>query len=238
MVSNRVIGLLLYVVAVAVASFYILGLIRIGVILFEWTALVVVIGFLGLLGWIGYTMLTEPKPPAIKEEDLDSLEPETINPKVGSGSAHSVVVDCEIGKGTVIRDQVNLYRCRIGEDSKIESFVYIEEGVTVGNRCKIKPNVFIPTGITIEDDVFIGPNVSFTNDKHPKAGGLWVLSTTKVESKASIGAGAVILPGVTIGKGAVVGAGAVVTKDVGEGEVVIGNPAKPVKSAAIDVRDS
>jgi acetyltransferase-like isoleucine patch superfamily enzyme len=227
LVSNRVIGLLLCAGAVVAASFYVFGLILIGMVLFEWTALLAMMMFFGLLGWIGYTMLTEPMPPVIKEEDLDSLEPETINPNPGSGSAHSVVVDCEIGKGTIIRDQVNLYRCRIGEDSKIESFVYIEEGVTVGNRCKIKPNVFIPTGVTIEDDVFIGPNVSFTNDKHPKAGGFWVLSTTKVKSKASIGAGAVILPGVTIGKGAVVGAGAVVTKDVGEGEVVMGNPAKP-----------
>lgn len=155
------------------------------------------------------------------------------NPKPGSGSAHSVIVDCKIGRGTVVRDQVNLFRCKIGEDCKIESFVYIEEGVTIGSRCKIKPNVFIPTGVTIEDDVFIGPNVSFTNDKHPRARGPWVLSKTIVKSKASIGAGAVILPGVTIGRGAVVGAGAVVTRDVGEGEVVIGNPAKRLKPTAV-----
>ncbi len=138
---------------------------------------------------------------------------------------HSVIREVEIGEGTRIYDQVNLYKCKIGRNCKIDSFVYIEGGVEIGDNCKIRPHVFIPTGVTIGRNVFIGPNVTFTNDKHPKASGEWELLKTVVEDNVSIGAGAVILPGIRIGKGAMIGAGAVVTKDVPPGATVKGNPA-------------
>lgn len=138
---------------------------------------------------------------------------------------YSVLKDVEINEGTVIHDQVNLYKCKIGKNCKIDSFVYVEEGVIIGDCCKIRPFVFIPTGVTIEDNVFVGPNVTFTNDKYPKVKGEWVLLKTLVKSGAALGANSVILPGVTIGKGALVGAGSVVTKDVPDGAIVSGNPA-------------
>jgi acetyltransferase-like isoleucine patch superfamily enzyme len=83
--------------------------------------------------------------------------------------------------------------------------------------------------------VFIGHGVLFINDKRPRAtsedGRLqstddWDLLRTFVARRASIGSGAVILPGVTIGEGALIGAGAVVTGDVGAGTVVAGVPAR------------
>ena len=81
----------------------------------------------------------------------------------------------------------------------------------------------------IEDDVFIGPNVTFTNDKNPRVRGEWELLKTTVKKGASIGAGAVILPGITIGEYALVGAGAVVTRDVPPRAVVVGNPARVIR---------
>ncbi len=142
---------------------------------------------------------------------------------------YSVIVDARIGEGTVIYDQVNLYRCRIGENCKIDAFVYIEENVEIGNECKIRPFVFIPTGVKIGNRVFIGPGVLFTNDKYPKARGDWKLKTIIVEDDVSIGAGAIILPGIKIGKRAMIGAGAVVTKDVPPKAVVVRNPARAIK---------
>ena len=133
-------------------------------------------------------------------------------------------------------DLVNLYGCRIGDDTKIGSFVEIQKNAEVGRRCKISSHTFICEGVTIEDEVFIGHGVMFINDPHPRAtsdGQLqteadWVVVPTRVQRGASIGSGATILCGVTIGEKAMVGAGAVVTRDVAAGETVVGVPARVV----------
>jgi UDP-2-acetamido-3-amino-2,3-dideoxy-glucuronate N-acetyltransferase len=138
---------------------------------------------------------------------------------------YSVIEQAEIGEGTVVHDHVNLYKCKIGRNCKIDAYVYIEEGVIIGDNCKVRPFVFMPTGVTVEDDVFIGPSVCFMNDKYPRVKGEWELLHTTVKKGSSIGANSTILAGVTIGKGALVGAGSVVTKNVPDKAVVTGNPA-------------
>lgn len=140
------------------------------------------------------------------------------------------IVDCQIGDGTIIRDFVNLYGCRIGNDCRIAAFVEIQRGVVIGDRCKVEAFAFIPSGVTIEDEVFIGPRATFTNDLHPRAVGEWSITPTVVKRGASIGAGAIIVCGVTVGEGATIGAGAVVTKDVPAGATVVGNPARPIRA--------
>ena len=138
-------------------------------------------------------------------------------------------MSCKIGKNTKIATSADVYKCIIGDNCKISAFVYIEEDVIIGNNCKIRPFTFIPTGVKIGNGVFIGPGVIFTNDKNPRAinkdGTLkneedWTLSKTVVKDGASIGAGAVILCGITIGRYAVIGAGAVVTKDVPDNTII------------------
>jgi UDP-2-acetamido-3-amino-2,3-dideoxy-glucuronate N-acetyltransferase len=147
--------------------------------------------------------------------------------------------DVKLGKHVQIfhPDQVNIYGCTIGDNTKVGSFVEIKNDVVIGKNCKIQAHAFIPEGVTIEDGVFIGPGVIFTNDKYPKAinsdGSLkktkdWTITKTLVKTGAAIGAGAVILPGVIIGSHATVGAGSVVVKNVPNGKTVIGNPAKVI----------
>jgi UDP-2-acetamido-3-amino-2,3-dideoxy-glucuronate N-acetyltransferase len=132
---------------------------------------------------------------------------------------------------------VNLYGCRIGDDSRIGSFVEIQKNAVIGARCKISSHTFVCEGVTIEDEVFVGHGVMFINDMDPRAtadGQLqteadWKVVPTRVCRGASIGSGAVILAGVTIGAGALVGAGAVVTRDVEPRVVVAGCPAKMLR---------
>jgi UDP-2-acetamido-3-amino-2,3-dideoxy-glucuronate N-acetyltransferase len=143
--------------------------------------------------------------------------------------------DVSLGERVVVHGFTNLYGCRIGDDSRIGSFVEIQRGAEIGARCKISSHSFICTGVTIEDEVFVGHGVTFVNDKTPRAtterGALqdeedWMLLRTVVERGASIGSGAIVLGDVRIGAGALVGAGAVVTRDVGPGEIVVGSPAR------------
>jgi len=234
LVSSRQIGLVIMVASSLAMMAYVAGIVYATTLILQVTALVAVLGVLTVLIWIGYTMFTEPPPPQVSDpSELDGLQPETINAQEQHQRKlreprFSVIVDAEMGDGTIVRDHVNLYKCKIGKNCKIESFVYIEEGVTVGDNCKIKPHVFIPTGATVEDDVFIGPNVTFTNDKYPRTKGDWKLLETVVGRGASVGANSVILPGVKIGKNAMVGAGSVVTTDVPDGATVCGNPARLV----------
>lgn len=140
----------------------------------------------------------------------------------------SVLKDTVVGSNTRIYDQVNLFKCQIGKDSKVDAFVYIEEGVIIGNRVKIRAFTFIPTGVVIEDDVFIGPHVTFTNDKYPRINSEWKLLKTTIKQGSSIGAGSVILP-VTVGNNSLIGAGSVVTEDIPDNVLALGNPAKVIR---------
>src|SRR5487761_1874601 len=219
MINSKKLGLVIMIAGPIFAAMYAVDLILDLNLVVQITALIFMLLFLGIVTWIGYTMFTEPamSRPLPSEADLENLEAETINPPLEgedslriARSTFSIVTDCSIGERTVIRDQVNLFKCKIGSDCKIESFVYIEEGVTIG------------------DDVFIGPNATFTNDKHPRVVGDWELLETKVSRGVSIGAHSVILPGLKIGENAIIGAGAVVTKDIPSNTIAIGNPARVI----------
>lgn len=138
-------------------------------------------------------------------------------------------VSCtEIGEGTrVWQFVVILAGARIGVDCNICSHCLIENDVIIADRVTIKSGVQLWDGLRVGNDVFIGPNATFTNDPYPRSGNRrFQRLETIIEAGASIGAGAVILPGLRIGAGALVAAGAVVTKDVPAGMMVKGNPAK------------
>ncbi|APW48526.1 WxcM-like domain-containing protein [Rhodoferax antarcticus] len=135
-----------------------------------------------------------------------------------------------IGTGTrVWQYVVMLPGAKIGRDTNICSHCLIENDVVVGDRVTIKSGVQLWDGLRVGNDVFIGPNASFTNDRFPRSRQKpEEFLVTTIHDGASIGAGAVILPGVVIGRKAMVAAGAVVTRSVPPNAVVVGNPAKIV----------
>jgi len=145
---------------------------------------------------------------------------------------NSDVQSKQIGEGTrVWQYVVILPGAVIGRDGNICSHCFIENKVVVGDRVTVKCGVQLWDGVTLEDDVFVGPNATFTNDRVPRSrNAAATLLLTLVKKGASIGANATILPGLTIGEGAMVGAGAVVTKDVPPRTLVVGNPARIVRT--------
>ncbi|GFK93822.1 dTDP-3-amino-3,6-dideoxy-alpha-D-galactopyranose 3-N-acetyltransferase [Fundidesulfovibrio magnetotacticus] len=114
----------------------------------------------------------------------------------------------------------------IGRDANICDFVFVENDVVLGERVTVKCHVALWDGLRVGDDVFIGPGVCFTNDKNPRSKRYKTPLHTIIGRGASLGAGAVILPGIEIGQYALVGAGAVVTRDVPPFALVTGNPAR------------
>jgi len=152
-----------------------------------------------------------------------------------------IQTNVKLGPGVKIfhHDLVNLYGCTIGDETKIGAFVEIQMNAFVGKRCKISSHTFICEGVKIEDEVFIGHGVIFTNDLYPRAtaadGRLqteadWCVIETHVKKRASIGSNVTILAGVTVGENAIVGAGAVITKNVPDNVVVVGNPARIIRT--------
>ena len=154
------------------------------------------------------------------------------------GIYRTIAEDVILGQDVFLAQFVNLYGCSIGDYSRIGTFVEIQKGVHIGSNCKIQSHSFICEGVRIKNRVFIGHGVTFINDKLPKTTNLdgtikrngdWTCTETTIEDEASIGSGSTILCGINIGRGAVIGAGSVVTKNVPDGQVWVGNPAKPIK---------
>lgn len=137
----------------------------------------------------------------------------------------------QIGEDTQIWQFCVILRgAKIGSNCNINFNVFIENDVVIGNNVTIKSGVQLWDGLRVENNVFIGPNVTFTNDKYPRSKQYPEQFTqTIIKEGASIGAGAVILSGITIGENSMIGAGSVVTKNIPNNELWFGNPAKYIK---------
>jgi UDP-2-acetamido-3-amino-2,3-dideoxy-glucuronate N-acetyltransferase len=142
----------------------------------------------------------------------------------------------QIGTGTRIWHQAQVREDAVlGEECIVGKGSYIDFGVRIGNRCKLQNGVFVYHGFDVEDGVFLGPGVMLLNDLNPRAvnpdgslktGEDWQVAKGVIREGASVGGGAVVLPGVTVGRHALVGAGAVVTANVPDQGLVYGNPAR------------
>ncbi len=80
-----------------------------------------------------------------------------------------IAPNVELGRDVKLSCFINAYGCRIGDRTKVGSFVEIQKGATIGADCKISSHSFICEGVHIADRVFVGHNVTFINDKLPRA---------------------------------------------------------------------
>jgi maltose O-acetyltransferase len=127
----------------------------------------------------------------------------------------------------------------IGPSSEIRPPFYCDYGSHLDLGARVFANFGLVAldvaPIRIGDDVQIGPNVQLLTPTHPLDPGLrrakWeAAEPIEIGTNAWLGGGAIVLPGVTIGENSVVGAGAVVTRDVPSDVVVVGSPARVIRS--------
>jgi acetyltransferase-like isoleucine patch superfamily enzyme len=140
----------------------------------------------------------------------------------------ALVASRSIGDGTRIWAFVNILAgARVGRDCNICDRCFVENDVVLGDRVTVKCGVSLYDGLAVENDAFVGPDVVFANDPRPRSGKrLAAYPRTRIREGASLGAGSIVLPGVTVGRFAMVGAGALLTRDVPDFALVYGNPAR------------
>lgn len=149
---------------------------------------------------------------------------------IGSGAV--LFAGSEIGRATMVGDlAVVRERCRIGDHALIGCRVVVENDVSIGSRTKIQTGAYITAYVTLEDHVFIAPMVTTTNDNAMgrREERFKAIKGAHVKRGARVGGAVVLLPGVTIGKEAFVAAGSVVTRDVADGKLVMGSPARVMR---------
>lgn len=162
-------------------------------------------------------------------KDDKKFEPCKIHDKCLIGASTVIYVGCEIGSQTLVADLAVIREdVTIGQKTIIGKGATIENYCTVGSNCKIQTNVYLTAYSEVKDYVFIAPCVVTSNDNYAARSKERFNNFKGVTIKKGgrIGAGAVILPGKTIYEDGFVAAGSVVTKDVNNGKIVAGNPAK------------
>ncbi|HEX5247990.1 MAG TPA: hypothetical protein VFW41_12770 [Gaiellaceae bacterium] len=167
----------------------------------------------------------------------DPLAPAEIGDGTIISTGAVVFAGTRIGARVIVGDQACVReRVDIGDDVVVGRGVLVENDTTIGALTKIQADAYITAYSTLEDNVFIAPRVITTNDnfmgrterRHE------LIKGPTVRRGARVGGGAILCPGIVVGEEAFVGAGAVVTKDVAPRMLVVGNPARVLRSVSAD----
>lgn len=164
----------------------------------------------------------------------------------GVRSVHSQQIDptadvdesAQIGPRTTVWHLAQVREnARLGADCIVGRGAYVGPGVIIGDRVKLQNYALVYEPARLEDEVFIGPAAVIINDIYPRSADLtgklkrasdWEALGVVIRHGASVGARAVIGPGLIIGRFALVAAGAVVTKPVPDFALVAGVPARRI----------
>jgi len=175
---------------------------------------------------LDYSIIGVP-PKGIKKGELETVigDNSCIRSHTVIYAGNKIGANFQTGHHVMIRE-LN----EIGNNVSIGTNSVVEHHIKIGNNVRVHSNAFIPEFTVLKDGVWIGPNVVLTNAYHPlcpKA--KECLKGPTIHKNAKIGANATILPDIKIGANSLIGAGSVVVKDVPDGVVVAGNPAKIIK---------
>lgn len=156
---------------------------------------------------------------------------------VGPGAvirSHSVVYSgATVGQGFESGHHVTIREgSSIGDGCRVGSYCDIQGQCAIGDYVRFHSGVFLPMFTTVEDLVWIFPHAVLTNDPHPPSDSC--ITGPTIRRAAVVGAASVVMPGIVVGEGALVAARSLVTRDVPDGKVAIGAPAR-IRGAASEV---
>lgn len=159
----------------------------------------------------------------------DRCEPAVVGDNAFIRSGSVIYADVRLGDHFQCGHNVTIRaRTTIGRHVTVGTNSVIEGDVEIGDFVKIESNCFVPTHVLIGSRVFLGPNVVMLNDRYPlRRRDQYRPEGPVLEDNVTVGAAAVLCPGVRIGAGSFIAAGAVVTKDVPPGMLAVGVPARP-----------
>jgi acetyltransferase-like isoleucine patch superfamily enzyme len=182
---------------------------------------------------VGKQPSLSPRSTAKREE----LPPAVIGDGTIVSTGAVVFAGAKVGARVILGDQSCVReRVTVGDDVVIGRGSLVENDTTIGAMTKIQAEAYITAYSTLEEQVFIAPCVVTTNDnfmgrterRHE------LIKGPTIRRGARIGGGAILLPGIEIGEEAFVGAGAVVTKSVDPRMLVVGNPARVLRSVSAE----
>ena len=170
-----------------------------------------------------------------RQVEVVELLPVEIGDHCVIGANAVIYMGVKIGHHSMVGDTARIREnVEIGNYSLVAMGVTVSFNVKIGDRVKIMDNATIAGNTVIEDGAFIGPQVGIANDnmmgRTPTEGKDWIERGATIRRFAAIGQCACIQPGVEIGENAMVGTNSVVTKDVRPGILVVGMPARFVRT--------
>lgn len=152
--------------------------------------------------------------------------------------AEYVVIGSEVivGEGFTVWPFANICsNTTFGNHCVVGSMVYVGKGAVLGDNVRIQDKAHITDHMKIGNRVFIGPSVVSCNDNYPVVNNKdYKVEPPELKDDVSIGAGAIIMPGVVIGAGSMIGAGAVVNKSISDHSIATGHPARSIKKTALE----
>lgn len=168
-------------------------------------------------GW--YTCL-DPELDALRKSALAAVHQHNTMPPEQRGDLGPKLRALFAGVGADCRIEA-MFHCPYGFNIRLGDAVYFNAGCIILDTAPVR----------IGDRSMFGPGVHIYTAQHHKdrikrSQGLEIALPVTIGADVWVGGGAIIMPGVTIGDGAIIGAGSVVTKDVGAGQTVVGNPAR------------
>lgn len=163
------------------------------------------------------------------EDPANYSNPKTVIGQDSLIRSHSIIyADSFFGSGFSTGHRVTIReKTIVGINCRVGTLSDIQGHSEFGNYCWLHSNVHIGQNSKIGNFVFIYPYVVFTNDPTPPSN---ICKGPTIGDYTQIAVGAIILPGVQIGEHCLIGAGAVVGKNIENEMLVLGNPAKEIKS--------